>query len=292
VAGLRVYDLASKSAGSLKQLALTVPSFVVMVYLIQDRRWLRHKVLFAAVIAVSIVTNNPISNARYWTGVVLIGIVAASMDLSKKSRHVFFALGLLVTTVFSLSYLGVFRTSTPVRSTSTQSTSVTQQLIDSPDYGMFQQEVNTTLYVSSHGYTNGSQLAGSMLVYVPRSIWHSKPGATGQLVEQEVGLNNLFSSSLWTEFYIDFGYPELIIGFILIGYAFSYLDNVFYRSRSTAVKIIIPVAATYSIIFLRGSLQPTIAYGVPIFVVLFLCLRRRTPVSQSAITADLSQAKR
>jgi hypothetical protein len=58
------------------------------------------------------------------------------------------------------------------------------------------------------------------------------------------------------------------------------------------VKIIIPIAATYSIIFLRGSLQPTIAYGVPIFIVLFLCLRRRTPTSHSAITADLSQAKR
>jgi hypothetical protein len=278
VAGVRVYDVASKGAGGFKQLALTVPVFVVLVYLLASGLWRRHRILFAAVIGVSIITNNPISNARYWTGVVVAGLLAALMNLRLNSRHVYFALGLLLSTVFSLSYLNLFRDTATAPQSGHSAVSISTQLTSSPDYGMFQQELNGTLYVASHGFTHGQQIAGAVLVYVPHAVWPGKPGATGTVVEQEVGLNEQLSSSLWTEFYIDFGYPELIVGFILVGWLFAYLDNVFRRSTSLPARLIIPIAATYATIFLRGSLQPTLAYGVPIFVVLFLCCRRdRTP---------------
>jgi hypothetical protein len=281
VQGLRVYDLASKTTGGLKQFFLNVPILVALVYLVVTKLWRRHLLLTVVLVAMNLITNNFISNARYWTGVVVAGLLAACIDLSKRRRHTYFVLGLLLTTVFGLSYLNIFRTTAAEGALAPPPRS--QQLVVSPDYGMFQQELNGTLYVQSHGFTGGRQLAGALLVYVPRSLWPSKPGATGQLVEQEVGVNTLNSSSVWTEFYIDFGFPELVLCFVLLGCLYARLDDVFERSTSLATRVIIPISATYSILFLRGSLQPSIAFGVPIFVVLLFCLHRRPQVTGDTV---------
>lgn len=275
VQGVQVYNLASKTAGGVKQFFLNVPVLVVLFYLLATGLWRRHRLLTVVLIVVNIVTNNFISQARWWTGVVVVGLLAAVVDLSKHRRHTYVVLGLLLTTVFGLSYLGIFRATASEGGVSRPPRS--QQLVASADYGMFQQELNGTVYVETHGFTGGRQIAGAVLVFVPHKIWPSKPGATGQLTEQVVGLNVLDSASLWTELYIDFGYPELLIGFLLLGIAFAYLDDIFERSESIAARVIVPVVATYAILFLRGSLQPSLAFGVPIFVLLILCLKRRQP---------------
>jgi oligosaccharide repeat unit polymerase len=270
VRGYRVYDLASKGTGGLEQLVVNIPAFVALLYLLASGRWRRHKLLFALAVVVNLITNNPISNARYWTGVVVVGLLAAFIDLNRRSRHVYFALGLVMSTLFSLGFLGLFRS--PEAARRGTDLSAAHQIVSSPDYAMFQQELNATRYVEQHGFTGGKQIAAAVFVYVPRAIWHSKPGDTGDVVGKEVGAN--VSSTLWTEFFIDFGYVGLLIGFVILGYLFAYLDHVFHRSSSIAARLIVPIAAAYSILFLRGSLQPAIAYGAPIFVVMLLCLRR------------------
>jgi hypothetical protein len=270
VNGYRVYDLAAKGAGGLEQLIVNIPAFVVLIYFIATGRWRQHRLLFAVAIVVNVIANNPISNARYWTGVVALGLLAACLDLSKRSRHVYVAIGILLSSLFSLGLLGVFRRAEAVRPTSTESAA--NQIESSPDYAMFQQEINATRYIAESGYTDGRQIAGALLVYVPRTLWDAKPGDTGDLVGREVDAN--VSSTVWTEFFVDFGYAGLIAGFAMLGCLFAHLDHVFRRSTSIAARLMLPVAAAYSVLVLRGSLQPAIAYGVPIFVVMFLCLRR------------------
>lgn len=287
VVGLKVYEVASKVSGSFQQIFLEIPPFVALVYLLVTKLWRRHKYLLIGLIGVCAITDNPISSARAWTAVVIVGLFAALVNLSPRSRHVYFALGLLLTSMFSLSYLNVFRTPAADRIYSSSTTASLPQQLQSADYGMFQQEVNGTVWIQDHGFTNGRQLAGSILVYVPRSVWHSKPTATGNIVSQQIEVDADNSSSLWTEFYIDFGYPELIILFLLLGYFFGYLDTTFARSTSRAAQVIIPIIATDAVLFLRGSLQPTVAYAIPLFLVLFICTRHS---NSGSISGDSNNA--
>jgi hypothetical protein len=275
VQGYQFYNATSKSGGVLTSVLLTMPVFVVLVYLIASGLWRRNKILFGALILTNIIVNNPISNARAWTGVVIVGILAAVVNLRKRSRTVYFALGLLLSLLVSLSYLNVFRApQQATAATAAASTpTISQQLTQSPDFAMFQQEIDGTLYVNTAGFTSGRQLAGSLFVFVPRSLWPSKSGATGILDSQLVGLNGDWSASLWTELYIDFGYPELIVGFILLGYLFTSLDNVFATSRSIATRVMLPILATYALLLIRGSLQPTLGYAIPLVIVLAICLK-------------------
>jgi hypothetical protein len=280
VNGFQFYNAVSKSGGVFTSVLLTMPALIALVYLIASGLWRRNRVLFVILVIVNVIVNNPISNARAWTGVVAVGLLAALVNLRKRSRSTYFALGLLLSLLVSLSYLNVFRAPQSAhRATTTSTPSLDQQLSQSPDFGMFQQEVNGTIYVHNDGFTSGRQLAGAVFVFVPRSIWPSKAGSTGILDSQIVGLHGDWSSSLWTEFYIDFGYPELIIGFVLLGYLFTYLDNVFALSTSVATRVMMPMLATYSMLFIRGALQPTLGYAIPLVILLFVCLKRKPTVS-------------
>jgi hypothetical protein len=272
VKGYQLYNIASKS-GVLESVFLTMPALVALVYLIVSGLWKRNKALFVALVVANVIVNNPISNPRAWTGVVIVGLLAALVNLRIRSRSVYFALGILLSLLLSLGYLNIFRS--PETRTATNRLTITQQLTQSPDFAMFQQEVDGTEYVSTNGFTDGKQLAGSLFVFVPRSVWHSKAGPTGILVSQFVGLNGDWSSSLWTEFYIDFGYPELIVGFILLGSLFTYMDRVFATSKSTATRVLIPILATYTILFIRGSLEPEFGFALPLVILLFVCLKSK-----------------
>jgi hypothetical protein len=176
VQGYQFYNATSKSGGVLTSVLLTMPVFVVLVYLVASGLWRRNKILFGALILTNIIVNNPISNARAWTGVVIVGILAAVVNLRKRSRTVYFALGLLLSLLVSLSYLNVFRApQQATAATAAASTpTISQQLTQSPDFAMFQQEIDGTLYVNTAGFTSGRQLAGSLFVFVPRSQWPSQ----------------------------------------------------------------------------------------------------------------------
>jgi hypothetical protein len=177
----------------------------------------------------------------------------------------------LVSLLLSLTYLGVFKS--PLSETH-KKPSISNELVQSADYAMFQQEINGTIYVNEHGFTKGRQLVGDVFVYAPHKLWIAKPGSTGILVAQVEGLSGDWSLTIWTELFIDFGYPELVLAFVLIGYLFAHLDDVFARSSARVAKVIIPMLATYSILLIRGSLQAEIGYGIPLVIMLFACLRR------------------
>lgn len=273
VAGYNYEDAASKASGVLTSVFLTVPSFVALIYILVSGLWRRNKTLTVALIAINIIVNNPISQPRAQSGVVAVGLLAVLVDLRKRPRIVYFALGLLLSLLLSLSYLNVFR-APETESGSVTEPSISQELSQSPDFGMFQQEINGTAWVQTEGFTNGRQLAGSALVFVPRALWSSKPQSTGVVVSQLADLNGNWSSSFWTEFYIDFGYPELIAAMVLVGYLFTRLDRQFEASHSAAAKVAIPTLATYTVILVRGSLQPEFGFMLPLVLVFLVCLKR------------------
>ena len=66
---------------------------------------------------------------------------------------------------------------------------------------------------------------------VPRVLWPEKPGFAGssQLVREMAGVKvnagTTFGAGLVLEFYVNCGVPSLVVGFLLFGFAYGWIDK-------------------------------------------------------------------
>jgi hypothetical protein len=79
-------------------------------------------------------------------------------------------------------------------------------------------------------YLNGQSVVDGVLALVPRAFWPDKPvtGGSGQIVADMTGLQ-LNEDTSWgvgnvMEFYINFGLPGVVVGFLALGWLIATLD--------------------------------------------------------------------
>ncbi|MEJ0065392.1 MAG: hypothetical protein WDM85_08040 [Caulobacteraceae bacterium] len=79
-------------------------------------------------------------------------------------------------------------------------------------------------------YLNGQSVVDGVLSLVPRAFWADKPvtGGSGRIVADMTGLQ-LNEDTSWgvgnvMEFYINFGFPGLVAGFVGLGWLIGFLD--------------------------------------------------------------------
>ncbi len=288
--GQRV-DLLQNKASALIQVALLwMPAFVALYLLTylyrstrlgganppRDWRWFasrRARRLIVALVLVNILVNNPQSNPRSRFAGVMIALVIAFFPTGRAARFRLGALGLLGLTIIVFPYAAVFR----YDQRNLAFTSLSEQLSGSPDYGMFQQELNGLVYTDANGYTLGRQISGAFLSPVPRALWPGKPVDTGNLVSRTRLINA--SSDLWTEANIDFGFAGIAVLFLGYGYLSKSFDDAYHQRdqrRASVIGAAVPLFAAFQIYLVRGSLQPAFGELAPVAVTLFFCLRLRS----------------
>lgn len=83
----------------------------------------------------------------------------------------------------------------------------------------------------SIGYLYGESLMNGLIALIPRALWPDKPmyGGSNNLVAEMTGLE-LNKETSWgvgnvMEFYINFGMPGLIFGFVALGWLIGWLDR-------------------------------------------------------------------
>ena len=238
--------------------------------LVADRsRWrdVNLVVVWAFVLVLNLVVNNPIANPRFW---FLTAALATFFVMFPRSVTAFriVLLGGLVASLVVFPYLDKFRYADG-SSTVEQDLSVLE-LISVKDYDQTVMTASAVDYVrTGPGHTYGRQLAGSAFFWVPRSIWADKPQDTGVVLAQEMGAINLNRSApLWAETYLDLGAGGMLAAFVLVGWA-SARGDLLYRRRTARpatardpagqpvaaiVAIGVPLVAGYEFILLRGSL--------------------------------------
>jgi hypothetical protein len=206
----------------------------------------------------NLVVNNPVSNPRYWALTVLLSFVLVLVgNRPRWFRRVL--LGGLVAAVVVFPYADRFRyDEAGYRPLETDSLLTTMAL---KDFDQTVMVANTVAYTQiGAGHTDGRQLAGALLFFVPRAMWPDKPQDTGVVVGEWLGTANTnLSAPLWTELWIDAGLLGVVVGFTALGFAAARLDRTYLRalrtgSVSTPVLVVVPVLAGYAFILLRGSL--------------------------------------
>ena len=122
----------------------------------------------------------------------------------------------------------------------------------------------TVLYVESNGHTFGKQILGTLLVFIPRSLYATKASPTGEVIGNYLmeyygmWFNNL-STPIVAEGYIDFGTGGVLILAILTGFFVSYSKKI-QQTRTLPRRLIYLYLSLYIMFILRGALMPSIAY--------------------------------
>ncbi|MEL5959244.1 hypothetical protein AADR41_31565 [Streptomyces sp. CLV115] len=244
----------------------TVPALLALLFFTRRlvtsraaRRSASAVLVWAGLLVLNVIVNNPVSNARYWFLTVLVSLLFTAFPSSAAMYRSVLAMGVVGALVL-FPYADRFRYDSagyrPVESSSVFEPLATK------DYDQTVMFANTITWVDTRGHTYGRQLAGSALFFVPRSVWNGKPEDTGVRVGQWMGMKmtNL-SSPLWTELWVDFGAPGMVGAFALIGYAAARTDRRYARAVSRAgpgpgsvLAVTAPLVAGYTFILLRGPL--------------------------------------
>lgn len=294
--GVRIDQLDDKTLGLIKTSLTWLPVFLGLVLLLYLRqiatnrygperqvRWVRNPpatVLLWGLILVNIVANNPIANPRIRFGGVAFAVALVMVHVERPRRLRAFLVALLLLILVVFPYADLFRYD--VQQTIKVAT-LRDQLVESPDYAMFQQEMNGIVYVRENGFTMGRQTLGAVLPFVPKSIWANQPEATGDMISRTDGINA--SSTLWTEANVEAGWPAIFVVFLGYGFLAMLADESYERwsrRRPSIIGIAVPLFAAFQFFVLRGALLPVVGDLAPIVLIVALCSRRARRVVPGA----------
>jgi hypothetical protein len=250
------------------ELALRLPIFVaaiLLVYLYRQPggfRWMRaplgRRVLVIATVLAALMVNNIASSARAVAGALAFALLFAWLRPDQKLVRRLAFVAILISVLFVYPLANNFRRAeSKPGAPADNSTSLREELLHSSGFGMFGQVHTSVEYVDRNGHTFGRQILGSALFLVPRSAWTDKPVDTGDLIHDALGyptqLNE--SSPLWVEFYVDGGFPLVMLGFALYGALTARLQRRFEEHEPFSFgALLVPLLAGYQLYILRGSL--------------------------------------
>ena len=263
-----------KSVIGLIGTGLAVPTFIGLYALLVVRRQLDWRNVRLVVLAVGLVAanglvNNFIANPRFWFGTVAFSLLIAVWPLINRRRVRTCVLGVLAALVLVFPLADYYRYSGGQRAANP----VGHGALLSADFDAYQQTLNGVSYVRAEGHKFGGQLASAALFWVPREVWPGKAPNTGDVIADHAGYDytNL-SSPIWLEAFVDFSWIGVFVLLGAFGWLSQRLDEA-YRAGATFLAAFAPVFAVYQMFLLRGSLLPSIARIVVIFVLLLLCSR-------------------
>jgi hypothetical protein len=237
-------------------------SFIALLKFNRQRSALGNKplILLPAITFIALLLSvNPISSTRYYSGTVALSAAAALGAYSNVRRVRLSTLTFLLALVFVFPIADVFRRA-----------GATKDLVFDPissmttgDFDAFGQINNTLYFVERFGVTWGRQALGVLTFWVPRSVWSGKPMDTGIVLAQSRDYGfTILSAPLWAELFINGGWIVVGIGMFVLGRWMREFD-----ARRTAEvssgrppSILSTILPFYLIILLRGSLLQAMAY--------------------------------
>ena len=273
-----VYE--TKSQGLIADQLIKVPVFVCLIFglTLWKRRLFRSalpKLTTLLLLALCLVVSNPISNARYWFGSVMLTLCLLFVPWRRIGRFGWTA-GYLLLFIVVFPYTDLFRNNLDG---DIQTAGISDIFVQKGDYDAFQMSLNAVEYVGANGTTHGKQLLGALLFWVPRSLWEAKPLSSGQLLGEASGYfyTNL-SCPLWAEGYLNGGLSGVVLLFAVYGFVSRRLQSKYEESRRLSTmsiyRIIVPFLSAYQVFLLRGDLMNALAYMSSFLLFAYLFARR------------------
>jgi len=280
-------DLSAQAIVTAAATMLLLVGFVAAVVLIRQLKQASkstfHATVFASVMAlVLLVIVNPLSTPRYVSGTALLGMFTATGLVATKKRFRIVAVLAIAALVFVFPLADAFRTD----NVGFKTTANPLEALTSPDFDSWNQITNTIYCVDRDGLQIGSQAAGVVLFWLPRSVWPEKPQDTGVFVAKcmDYSFQNL-SAPLWAELYINGAWVGVVLGMGLVGYLTRLQDRRIARQFDLAgfTGPIWNILPFYAIILLRGSLLQAMAWLAVILIACLFVARKSSSIESNRV---------
>lgn len=209
-----------------------------------------------------VVFANPLSNSRYVAASGLLAVAFAVLRLRTWRTRLAFAVGLTTAIVVAYPAAAAFKSDTVANRLESGSRAFT-----TVDFDGMQQTAAALAYVDARGHTNGRVVASGVLFALPRAAWEGKSLPSSYLTTEarNYRARNL-SQPLWSEFYLDFGWPFALFSFTLFGRLSARLDGRFRRSGGGVAMVVVAGCAAVQIGFLRGPMGAQVVIAAPLVV--------------------------
>jgi len=237
--------------------------------------------------------SNPVNASRNWAGTVFLAIMFIVVRWNNKRSVALVSIALATMFVVVFPFADTFRYSLNANMTDRMAGggNMMTVLTTKDDFDAMQNMFSTVEYVRTEGFTYGSQLMGSMLFWVPRSVWPDKPQPTPALLATYEGyfFKNI-STPLWAEMYIDGGPLLVCLFFFLYGIFINGLEARYLFDRNieaaTLATVFVPVFAPYQFYLLRGSLMAAVSGLIPMCIFLLAATGRPCTTSEEMLATS------
>jgi len=285
-----------------KKFLLFLPSATLLIYLHEMIRT-RQKWVFSSVCVLTVfvllvaITENPLTEKRSGLGPVYLSVIFVAFESHLRSLNRRLLL-LVASMALIFPAITVLTHSHRQFLNGVKLDAILDTLKDhyfSVNYDAWANTYTIVEMVSKQGLSWGRQLLGDLLFFVPSSLWHTKPVATGiaignYLIMHHSGWFTNLSAPLVGEGYIDFGTAGVVLygaGLAMVVVWLNRLAN----GRGKLVSFPIAIYAAVFLMFtLRGSLMVAIAYGTGsllAFLAAAACLSiGRQPIGQRYYRQD------
>lgn len=270
-------DISSKSLSILVDHCVTALVVFSVIYILNWTGARNEKKIFGVIAVICLLLCcSPFSISRYAAGSIYSCLLITLFPSLRKNHR--FAVLFICALVLVFPVLGLFRFETVGDVSSNEIINIITKIKDyykTANYDTYQMLIATCQATDKCGFTYGRQLLGTLLFFVPRSIWPGKPVGTGAYVSKLLNFSfSNVSAPMVAESYIDFGVAGVIVFAVIAGVAVARIDASFwdkgFEKNNAGIKIGYIYFAAYFMFLCRGSLQSTFSYLIAYFAMLLL----------------------
>jgi oligosaccharide repeat unit polymerase len=241
-----------------------LPVICAIVFTCYNRPSLRDPRLLVLLL-LAVVFVSPTATARFFALTLYLALAYALFPVVFSFRYLFSAALLLgVTVIFPI--LNRFRRFDPEKI----SLSIDLSYLTGGALDTFQSIARVVHYET---ITNGTQLLGVLLFFVPRSLWPDKPVGSGMFTSYEHDLSwRNIAVNYFAEGYINFGLAGAIAFACILGWISGRLDgNIYTDAKDRPLLYVFALLFVGQIFFvLRGDLMSGFAYSIALFAAVML----------------------
>jgi hypothetical protein len=271
-------EAATPTSLVINRFLLFLPTATLLILLHETVRSGR-KVLFSRACALLlllllvIITENPYTEKRNAIGPVYIGLLLVLFQnwFATRSRRLLLLVGSMVA-VFPA--IAIFTHNHQQSLSDVSLNQFSDQIADhyfSINYDSWANIYTAIEVVKVHGLQWGHQLLGSLLFFVPSSIWSAKPLATGifladyLIANYSMWFTNL-SAPLVAEGYLDFGPAGVVAYAAATAWFVVFLNKLALRRDGWVAFPMATYASVFLMIVLRGSLMIALGFAAAAFL--------------------------
>lgn len=246
-----------------------------------------------------LLTCFPTSMARFNVAAVYLGLAVFACPMFSKKRGLFafvLIMGFLVAYPLFNAFKYIGDAASPAEMFEIITDSITAGYT-SGNYDAFSVMFWCFDYVDKFGLTYGSQLLGSLLFFIPRSIWPSKPVPSGELVFSSLQFHFTdIAFPLPFEGYLNFGFLGTILFAFIYGMVVNKVDARYWLSRMDSKAVVPTILMLYypfllclTFYMLRGAMMTTLTYVIGDLVVMILLVKLATFCQRRSADRELKE---